>query len=129
MKKVFFALLSVLAFAFTSCKLDNATVTVSVTDKEGSPVAFREVFYIDKASRILDVVLPPSPDELIGIDEGSWEYVKTNKSGTVTFKILMGVAKANYYFIVFDEGSKQWVEKEVTLQRGLNEQVDLEVNM
>lgn len=128
MKKLFFALLSVLAIAFTSCKLDDATVTVSVKDKLGDPVANRAVFYTDQASLILGSVLPPSPTELLLLDDESWEYVETNKQGTVTFKILMGVAKAQFYFLVFDEGSNQWEQKEVTLQRGLNEEIEFEVN-
>lgn len=129
MKKVIFALLAVLAIVFTSCKFESAKVTINVTDKEGAPVAFREVFYTDKVSAILDVVLPPSPDELIGISDGSFQYVKTNKQGTVTFSEILGVSKLNYYFIVFDEGSKQWVDKEVTLYRGQDIEVNLEVNM
>lgn len=129
MKKVFFVFLSVLAIVLTSCKFENTNVTVSVQDTEGAPVANRMVFYTDQASLILDVVLPPTPDELIGVEEGgSWLYVTTNKQGTVTFPIVMGVAKLKYYFIVFDEGSNQWVEKEVTLQRGVNETIEFEVN-
>lgn len=129
MKKVVFILLSVLAIALTSCKYDNASVTVNVKDTAGAPVADRMVFYTDQASLIMDAVLPPTPEELLGLEEGSsWSHVETNKQGTVSFQIMMGVAKLKYYFIVFDLGSNQWVEKEVTLQRGLNEQIDFEVN-
>ncbi|MBR3647425.1 MAG: carboxypeptidase regulatory-like domain-containing protein [Paludibacteraceae bacterium] len=129
MKKVFFVFLSVLAIVLTSCKFENANVTVSVRDTEGAPVANRQVFYTDQASLILSVALPPSPEELLGIEETSaWEHVETNAQGTVSFQVMMGVAKLKYYFIVFDNGSKQWVQKEVTLQRGQNEQIDFEVN-
>ena len=129
MKKVFFMLLSVMAIAFTSCKIDNANVTVNVKDTAGEPVANRMVFYIDKASYIVGAVLPATPTELAtGIDESGWEYVETNAAGTVSFKVLLGVSKATYYFDVFDDGSKQWVEKEVTLVRGENEQIDFVVN-
>ncbi|MBR4564861.1 MAG: hypothetical protein IKO26_10470 [Paludibacteraceae bacterium] len=128
MKKFFFACLAVMTIAFTSCKLDDATVIVTVKDKTGEPVANREIFYTDEASLVIGAVLPPSPTELIGLDDESWAYVETNKQGTVTFKVLMGVASLKHYFIVFDEGSKEWVEKTVTLQRGLNEEIEFEVN-
>ncbi|MBQ7531028.1 MAG: hypothetical protein IJT12_04920 [Paludibacteraceae bacterium] len=129
MKKLFLALLSVLAIAFTGCKIENATVTANVADTAGDPVANRYVFYIDKASYIVGAILPPSPTEILtGIDESGWSYAVTNKLGTVTFNIPMGVAKAKFYFIVFDEGSNQWVEKEVELTRGVNEEIDFVVN-
>lgn len=129
MKKVLFALLAVIAIAFTSCKIENAKVTLTVQDTAGAPVANRNVFYIDKASYILGAVLPPTPTELItGLDESGWEYVQTNQAGTVTFNVPMAVAHANYYFEVFDEGSNQWVEKEITLVRGQNELIEFTVN-
>ena len=128
MKKLFFALLSVLAIAFTSCKVDDATVTVSVKDTAGNPVANRAVFYTDQASLILGSVLPPSPTELLLLDDESWEYVETNKQGTVTFKVLLAAAKTEFYFLVYDEGSNQWIEKDVILQRGVNDEIEFEVN-
>ncbi|MBR6508626.1 MAG: hypothetical protein IKT19_03775 [Paludibacteraceae bacterium] len=128
MKKVFLFLLSVMAVALTSCKTDNATVTVSVMDTADEPVAKRVVFYTDKASAILESVLPPSPEALIGLEDSSWEYAETNNQGTVTFKILMSVASAKYYFLVFDDGTKKFVDKEVTLERGKNKDVEFVVN-
>ena len=128
MKKVFFALLSVLAIAFTSCKFDNANVTVSVKDKDGDPVADREVFYTDKASMIIGALLPPSPEELIGLDDGSWEYRTTNKSGIANLKIMMGVASAKYFFLVYDKETRGWKDKEVTLKRGENQDIEFVVN-
>jgi len=129
MKKVFFMLLAVMAVAFTGCKVDDATVTVSVENTAGYPVANRYVFYIDKASYIAGAVLPATPTELItGLDESGWEYAETNAQGTVTLKIAMGVAKAKYYFEVFDLGSNQWVEKEIELQRGKNADIEFVVN-
>ena len=131
MKKVIFAMIAVLAIAFTGCKVEDATVTVNVYDTAGTPVANRAVFYIDKASYIVGAVLPPSPTELMtGLDESGWQYVVTNKMGTVTFTIPMAVAKAKFYFLVFDEGSNQWVgaNKEYELQRGKNEEINFEVN-
>lgn len=127
MKKVFFALLSVLAIAFTSCKFDNANVTVSVKDKDGDPVAGREVFYTDKASMIIGAIIP-SPEELIGLDDGTWEYAKTNKLGLANLKIMMGVASAKYVFIVYDEETRGWKNQEVTLKRGENQDIEFVVN-
>ena len=129
MKKVFFMLLAVMAIAFTGCKVDNATVTVSVKDTAGTPLADRYVFYIDKASYIAGAVLPPTPTELItGLDESGWEYAETNAQGTVKLQIPMAVAKASFYFITYDFGANKWVEKEIELQRGKNDAVDLVVN-
>ena len=129
MKKVFFMLLAVMAIAFTGCKVDDATVTVSVQDGAGTPLADRYVFYIDKASYIVGSVLPPTPTELLtGLDESGWEYAETNAQGTVKLKIEMAVAKAKFYFITFDFGTNKWVEKEVELQRGKNADVELVVN-
>ncbi|MBO4250552.1 MAG: hypothetical protein J5884_04775 [Paludibacteraceae bacterium] len=129
MKKVFFMLLAVMAIAFTGCKVEDATVTVSVENTAGYPVANRYVFYIDKASYIAGAVLPATPTELItGLDESGWEYAETNAQGTVTLKIAMAVAKAKYYFVVFDLGSNQWVEKEIELQRGKNADIEFVVN-
>jgi len=127
MKKVFIALLAVAAIALTSCKFDNAHVTVSVIDEFELPVANRAVFYTDKASLIIGAVLPPTPEELIGLGDSSWEYVTTNQLGYVTFDVLMGVSKMKYYFIVYDEGTRGWKEKEVELQRGKNEEIVIAV--
>ena len=129
MKKVFFMLLAVMAVAFTGCKVDNATVSVSVKDTAGTPLADRYVFYIDKASYIAGSVLPPTPTELLtGIDESGWEYASTNAQGTVKLQIQMAVSKASYYFITYDLGTFKWAEKEVELQRGKNDEVELVVN-
>lgn len=129
MKKILFLLISVMAIAFTSCKIENATVAAHVEDTAGAPVADRYIFYIDKASYIIGAVLPPTPTEMVsGLDESGWEYVVTNKAGNVTFNLPLAVAKANYYFIVFDEGSQNWVEKEVTIHRGQNEEISFVVN-
>ena len=129
MKKVFFMLLAVMAVAFTSCKVDNANVTVSVKDTTGAAVADRYVFYIDQASYIAGSVLPPTPTELLtGLDESGWAVAETNAQGIVKLQIALGVAKAKYYFEVYDLGSNQWKEKVVELVRGQNEQVDIVVN-
>ena len=53
MKKILFLLISVMAIAFTSCKIENATVAAHVEDTAGAPVADRYIFYIDKASYII----------------------------------------------------------------------------
>ena len=128
MKKVFLAFLAVMALVLTDCKFDNANVLVYVEDKDAYPVAGRYVFYTDKASAILDVVLPASPEELAGLEYNDiWEYEKTDKLGMASFKVLMGVAKMNYYFVVYDEGKKDWISKEVTLHRGENEEIDFVV--
>ena len=129
MKKVFFMLLAVMAIAFTGCKVDDATVTVSVQDGTGYPLKDRYVFYIDQASYIVGSVLPPTPTELLtGLDESGWEYASTNAQGTVTVKIEMAVAKAKFYFITYDFGTNKWAEKEVELQRGKNADVEFVVN-
>lgn len=128
MKKVLFAFLAVLAIAFSGCKSDNANVTVSVKDKANNPIASRAVFYTDKASLIAEAVLPPSPEELIGGGESSWSYVETNSQGVVEFKVLLSVADLKYYFIVYDDGSKSWAQKEVTLKRGGKHEVEFVLN-
>jgi len=127
MKKVLFALLAVVALALTSCKFDNAHVSVYVSDEFELPVANRAVFYTDKASLIIGAVLPPTPDELIGMEDSSWEYVLTNQLGYAKFDVLMGVSSMKYYFIVYDEGTRGWKEKEVTLRRGENEDIEIQV--
>lgn len=128
MKKVFFAFLAVLAIAFTGCKTDNATVTVTVKDTANNPIASRAVFYTDKASLIAESVLPPTPEALIGLDDSSWSYVETNSQGTVTFNVLMSVANLTYYFVVFDLGSNRWVQKEYNLKRGANQDIEFVLN-
>ena len=60
MKKVFFAIMAVLAIACTGCKTDNASVTVTIKDKANNPIKDRAVFYTDKASLIAEAVLPPT---------------------------------------------------------------------
>ena len=128
MKKVFFAFLAVLAIAFTGCKTDNATVTVTVKDTANNPIASRAVFYTDKASLIAESVLPPTPEALIGLDDSSWSYVETNSQGTVTFNVMMSVANLTYYFVVFDLGSNRWVQKEYNLKRGANQDIEFVLN-
>ena len=128
MKKVFFAFLAVLAIAFTGCKTDNASVTVTVKDTANNPIASRAVFYTDKASLISESVLPPTPEALIGLDDSSWSYVETNSQGTVTFNVMMSVANLTYYFVVFDLGSNRWVQKEYNLKRGANQDIEFVLN-
>ena len=128
MKKVFFAFLAVLAIAFTGCKTDNASVTVTVKDTANNPIASRAVFYTDKASLIAESVLPPTPEALIGLDDSSWSYVETNSQGTVTFNVMMSVANLTYYFVVFDLGSNRWVQKEYNLKRGANQDIEFVLN-
>ncbi len=125
MKKVFFALVALLAIGLTGCKFDNAKLTISVTDTAGNPVANREVFYTDEVSSILSIALP-SPDVLAGEDE--WDYVVTNSQGTVKLDILLGVSKLDYYFVVYDEGARTWQDTLVTLRRGNNEEISFVVN-
>ena len=129
MKKLFFVLLSVMAIALTGCKFDNATVTVTVMEKYEDPVPNRYVLYQDKVSAILDLVGPLTPEEIVeGVEDSNWDYVKTDKYGTVTFKIVMGVSSLNYYFYVYDEGAKKWLSKEVSVKRGGTTEVDFVVN-
>ena len=127
MKKILVSLLAVMAFVLTGCKIDNAKVTVSVMDTANNPVAQRYVFYTDKISAIGELVLP-SPEALIGEDDGTWQYVQTNAQGTVTFNIIMAVPQLKYEFLVYDDGSKEPVMKEVTIKRGESNEVELVVN-
>ena len=53
-----------LVLGFSSCKVENSQVTVSVTDTEGAPVANRKVYYIDLASSIIDIFTPDPTDPL-----------------------------------------------------------------
>ena len=125
MKKLFFAMLAVLAIAFTGCKVGNAKVSIYVEDKDGMPDAKCYVFYVSKAAYILDAVLPPSPEELIGAEDYStWKYVVTDNAGTAKVDVPLSVSKANYYFVAFDEINQKWETKEVTLHRGQNETVE-----
>ena len=129
MKKVFLVFLSVMAIALTGCKIENANVEVSVKDTIGLPVAKRAIFYIDKASYIISAALPPSPEELItGIDESGWDYAETNSLGTVTLNIPLIASKVDFYFEVFDDGSKKWIEKKVELRKGQNDPIEFVVN-
>ena len=128
MKKILLSFLAVMALVLTGCKIENADVTVTVMDTMGAPVANRYVFFTDKASAIMDAVLPPTPTELIDLESESWSYVVTNKLGTVSFTIPMLTSSLTYYFIVFDEGSNSWKDKEVKIQRGKNEEIVFEVN-
>lgn len=128
MKKVFFAIMAVLAIACTGCKTDNATVTVTVKDTANNPIKDRAVFYTDKASLIAEAVLPPTPEALIGLDDSSWAYAETNSQGTVTFNVPMTVANLTYYFVVFDLGSNRWVQKEYNLKRGANQDIEFVLN-
>ena len=128
MKKVFFAIMAVLAIACTGCKTDNASVTVTVKDTANNPIKDRAVFYTDKASLIAEAVLPPTPEALIGLEDSNWAYVETNSQGTVTFNVPMSVASLTYYFVVYDLGSKSPIQKEYKLKRGANQEIEFVVN-
>ena len=119
-----------LVLGFSSCKVENSQVTVSVTDTEGAPVANRKVYYVDLASSIIDIFTPDPTDPLKEDDERLEEvdYVVTNAQGTVTFNIPLMVKSLDFYFYVFDEGSRQWQEKTVKIHRGVNADVEFVVN-
>lgn len=116
-----------LTLVFTGCKTETSQVTVYVEDKTGEPMADHYVFYADYASIILDAALP-SPESLLTDVSDCWEVGKTNKAGSVTFNIPLSVAKLKYSFITYDEGTFEWVQKDVELRRGVNETVVLVVN-
>ena len=124
MKKVLLMMLSVLAIAFTSCKVEDANVTAYVEDKDGAPVEKCYVFYIDKASYILDAVLPSPETLLTGDNYSDWSYVVTNKLGFADIKVPLAVSKAKFYFFAYDEINKKWYDKEVTLRKGENEPIE-----
>lgn len=125
MKKLAFVLVALLTLAFTGCKVETSKVLVSVEDRVGDPIADRYVFYVDWATYILDGLLPADP--LSGISD-VWEVAQTDKTGTVTLSIPLGVSKLKYEFAVFDNGTGKWVEKTVELHRGVNEVIEFVVN-
>ena len=129
MKKLMIALaaLVMVGMSFTGCKVERSEVTVSVYDKEDNPIADRYVLYTDMASAIIDAVAP-SPESLVsGIPDG-WSGGQTNKQGYVTFKFDLAVSKLAYYFYVYDDGSKQWEDKTITIERGKNAEITFVVN-
>ena len=125
-KMMFFAVAALtMVFFFGSCKVETSKVTVSVVDESGEPVPNRYVFYTDMASAITGTVLP-DPTDLMGLD--SWEYGQTNAQGVVTFSFDLAVSKLTYYFYVLDAGSNQWKNKEITLKKGENADIEFVVN-
>lgn len=127
MKKVLLLLVSVMAIALTGCK-NEATISVSVKDNDGAPVADRYVFFTSKVAAIADLVLPPTPDELVSGDSGTWSYILTNRSGVAETTFDMGVSKAKYIFCVFDQGtSDHWKSQEVELRKGTNDPIEFKV--
>ena len=117
-----------LTMVFTGCKVENSKVTVAVEDTTGVPVSGRYVFYADFASIIVGEVLP-SPEQLITNIEDYWEYETTNAQGVATITIPLAVSKMTYRFMVYDEGSSDpWKYKDVSIHRGVNEEIKLVVS-
>lgn len=127
MKKILLVLAAMFTLVFTGCKVENSKVTVSVKDTVGEPVNKCPVFYADYASIIWDAVLP-SPEQLITNIDDCWEYAETNTQGTVTLNIPLAVSKLKYCFAVYDQGSHEWITKDVELVRGVNEEIEFVVN-
>lgn len=127
MKKIAFLFVAMLTLVFTGCKSEESTITVVVEDTMGVPVANRAIFYADWASIIIGAALP-SPEELLLDSQDCWEYAETNNYGQVNINITMAVSKMKYNFMVFDDGTKAWVEKTVELKRGVNEEILFTVN-
>ena len=100
MKKLAFVLVALLTLAFTGCKFENSKVLVTVEDKYGDPVADRYVFYVDWATYIIDGLLPADP---FSDTSDTWEHVVTDKLGTATIPITLGVSKLKYEFAVYDK--------------------------
>ena len=124
MKKILFvfAALLTLAFCFTGCKeTKKAEVEISVVDNDGAPVAERVVLYTDEVSVALDVLIPDPTDPLK--DEEDWDneakYVVTNAQGYVILRdAIVGI---EYAFYTYDEGSRQWLTKNLKIKEGKNE--------
>ena len=128
MKKVLFALAAlVMAFSFTGCKEGTAKVIVSVTDLENQPIEGRKVYYTDLASVIIGAVLPDPNAPLEEDNEEHLSYGKTNAQGTVTFEYSL-IGDLIYYFYVYDEGSNQWKDDQVTLKKGYVKEINFKVN-
>lgn len=128
MKKILLVLVAMLTMVFTGCKVENSKVTVAVEDTTGVPVSGRYVFYADFASIIVGEVLP-SPEQLITNIEDYWEYETTNAQGVATITIPLAVSKMTYRFMVYDEGSSDpWKYKDVSIHRGVNEEIKLVVS-
>jgi len=117
-----------IAMGFTSCKVETSEVTVNVTDRDGFPIANREVYYTDMASVIVSGLTPDPSTPITGSDGEELAYGKTDAFGTVTFRFDLAVENLDYYFYVFDEGSRQWRDKTVHLRRGKNAEITFEVN-
>ena len=128
MKKILLVLAAMFTLVFTGCKVENSKVTVAVEDTNGAPVSGRYVFYADFASIIVGEVLP-SPEQLITNIDDYWEYETTNAQGVATITIPLAVSKMTYRFMVYDEGSSDpWKYKDVSIQRGVNEEIKLVVS-
>lgn len=128
MKKILLVLVAMLTMVFTGCKVENSKVTVAVEDTNGAPVSGRYVFYADFASIIVGEVLP-SPEQLITNIDDYWEYETTNAQGVATITIPLAVSKMTYRFMVYDEGSSDpWKYKDVSIHRGVNEEIKLVVS-
>ena len=128
MKKILLVLVAMLTMVFTGCKVENSKVTVAVEDTTGVPVSGRYVFYADFASIIVGEVLP-SPEQLITNIEDYWEYETTNAQGVATITIPLAVSKMTYRFMVYDEGSSDpWKYKDVSIHRGVNEEIKFVVS-
>ncbi len=127
MKKITLVLVALLTLVFTGCKTEDSKVTVNVHDTLGVPVANRYVLYADYASIITEEILP-SPEALLTDIPDYYEYAQTNAAGSVVIPMSLSVSKIKYYFTVFDEGSNKWIDKTVELKRGVNEEINFEVN-
>ena len=127
MKKLALVLVALMTMFFTGCKTERSTVTVHVEDTAGVPIANRYVFYADWASIIIDAALP-SPEELATNVSDCWDVAQTNNYGEVVIPIKLSVAKLKYRFMVYDDGIHDWVAKDVTLRRGVNDEISFVVN-
>jgi len=125
MKKILLVLAAMFTLVFTGCKVENSKVTVSVKDTAGAPVNNCPVFYADYASIGLNFFLPsPDPTD----EDNIWEYAETNAQGVVTLNIPLAVPKLKYCFAVYDKGSNEWKTQDRELVRGVNEDIEFEVN-
>ena len=123
MKKILWIVAAclILTLGFTGCKdVKLADVEISVVDNNDLPIANRVVIYDDAASAIISAVIPDPTDPLKSEEDWAAElnYVVTNSQGTV---ILRDVIVGNrYYFYTYDDGSKQWLTKDIKIQEGKN---------
>ncbi len=127
MKKLSLVLVALLTLVFTGCKTETSKVTIIVEDTAGLPVANRYVLYTDAASYIVESILP-SPESVVTDVEECWEIAQTNTAGKVELNIELSVSKLHYYFEVPDFGSNKWIEKDVELRRGQNDEIKFVVN-